>query len=138
MKYFLNFLFIFLLTSCNFNKGYEVDIDSYNKKLYITVPPPKIGASGMGRIDWKVDLDAIEKEIFDEFRSSNHKGVYSVYLSTTVNDQYGSKRKKDMGLIGTISTAEIKKYHDYSYFKGKISSMIATGYLEKMKIISIP
>lgn len=127
----------FVIASCNSNKGYEVDIDSYNQTVHITIPPPKVGVSGMGRVDWKIDLDIIEKDIFDELKKSTNKGIFTMNLSLIVKDQYGNTQFKEIGKIGEINADEVKKYVDYSYFKGHISKLISDGYFNNLKVITV-
>lgn len=128
---------VLVITSCNSNKGYKVDVDSYNQTLYITIPPPKIGVSVVGRVDWKVDLNIIEKEIFDKLRKSTNNGIFTMNLNLILKDKYGNTRIEEIGKIGEINADEVKKYVDYIYFKGRISKQISDGYFKQLRVINI-
>lgn len=125
---FLSLLFLVLLASCE-DKGYELNIDSYNKEIRITMPPPALGVAGLGRISWKVDIDKIEEDIFNELRKYKHAGTYIVKLSSVTQDRYGQTHVNEIGNIGILDVDNVKKYAEYKYFRGQITSMILEAFV---------
>ena len=140
MKRISSLMFLFLIitiTACDFNKGYEVVIDSYSRTLHVTMPPPRLGVSRIGSVDWKVDLDIIEKDIFDKLSKSANQGIFTINLGLEVKDQYGNTQIEELGKVGVINADEVKKYTDYKYFKGRVSKLLSNGYFNSLNTFSI-
>ena len=119
---FIITLLIMVLASCGEDKNYKYYI--YDHEISILIPPPYSPLISSGSL-WRFDLDELEEDIFDDLRRFRREpGIYQITLRIDGKDRYGNQKISNLGIIGSIDIAEVKKYKEYKYFQGKISRMM--------------
>lgn len=124
-----------------------------HNEINITMHYPSVGMVGINEIYWGDDgndPDDVEKDIYDEINPAwynsilrneyNKKtGVWFLFLTLKEKDQYGNWVDGATKIpIGSLDCDEVRRYVDYSYFKGTITNMIIDGWHKGTHIINIP
>ena len=107
------------LSACK-GKRYYVYTNDHN--VYIEMPAMTIGIAGPNRVSYVgVSLYDVAEEVFKEFRGIDglfKKGSYNVYLRFISKNDYGEEVVRDAGFVCTLTTDEMDRYLDRSYFCG--------------------
>ena len=122
----LGLIFILSLSACK-GKRYYVYTNDHN--VYIEMPAMTIGIAGPNRVSYVgVSLYDVAEEVFKEFRGIDglfKKGSYNVYLRFISKNDYGEEVVRDAGFVCTLTTDEMDRYVDRSYF--------CANFVEKIK-----
>ncbi|MCR5679447.1 MAG: hypothetical protein K6G08_04460 [Prevotella sp.] len=122
----LGLIFIMSLSACK-GKRYYVYTNDHN--VYIEMPAMTIGIAGPNKVSYGgVSLYDVAEEVFKEFRGIDglfKKGSYNVYLRSVSKNDYGEDVVTEVGFICTLSTDEMDRYVDRSYF--------CSDFVEKIK-----
>lgn len=104
----------------NFNKNYKIEFEDSN--IYVTMKSPSIGIAGVNRISFDGFEPAdIEETIFKMIRHRDYDGDYDVYVTLEFKDKYGNYYDSSTSVkVCTLNGEDVKKYADYSYFRGEI------------------
>lgn len=108
----------FALCACE-NKNYKVKVTSGN--VNVTMNAPTIGIVGVNKVGYDgFTLEEIEEEIFEEIQDNEYYGNYDVYVTLRFEDKYGKRYERESVKVCTLDGGDVKKYVDYSYFRGEI------------------
>lgn len=112
------FACLLFLCSCG-SKNYEVKVT--DGSVYVTMKAPSVGVSGVNEVSFDgFTLAEIEEEIFDEIQDRKYYGDYDVYVTLRFENQYGQLYERGSVRVCTLDANDVKKYVDYSYFRGSI------------------
>ena len=93
------------------------------------MPAMTIGKAGPNKVSYGgASLYDVAEEVFKEFRGIDglfKKGSYNVYLRSVSKNDYGEDVVTEVGFICTLSTDEMDRYVDRSYF--------CSDFVEKIK-----
>lgn len=109
---------LFFFDSCG-AKNYEVSV--VNGKVEVVMKAPSIGAAGFNEVAFDgFTLEEIEEEIFDEIQDAKYGGDYEVYVTLRFKNRYGRLYERESVKVCTLDAMDVKKYVNYSYFRGNI------------------
>ena len=138
----LPLLMMILLIQCNEKKSYSITIEGNN--LYITMPYPRVGVSGINQKGWSdFKLEDIIEETFIMLRKNAKSGIVNVWikLEDPQKDKYGNQTMKyDNRIIAKVPISEVKKFKDYKYFDKEyhISRNIESFIQSNIKTVTFP
>ena len=135
-------LLMILFLQCNEKKSYSITMEGNN--LYITMPYPRIGVSGINKRDWKdFTLNDVIQDTFKKLKNSTKSGNISVWvkLEKPKKDKYGNEEMTyNSQFIAEIPVNEVNKYKDYKYFDKsfRISDNINRAIEGNKKVLEFP
>ncbi|MCH5240801.1 MAG: hypothetical protein J1F67_00030 [Muribaculaceae bacterium] len=145
LKYLLIFFIgIIAIISCNKKKSYSITIEGNN--LYITMPYPRVGVSGINKRDWKdFTLNELIEDTFQELKDCSKSGINTVWVCVKLEkpkkDKYGNEEMTyNSQFIAEIPINEVNKYKDYKYFDRsfRISDNINRAIERNKKVLEFP
>lgn len=115
---FFPLLLMILFIQCKEKKSYSVTFEGDN--LYITMPYPRVGISGINKRDWKdFTLNDVIEGTFNKLKDSTKSGIITIWvrLENPKTDKYGNEEMRyDSQVIAKVPVSEVKKYKNYKYF----------------------
>ena len=102
-------------------KNYQIVLNGSNKEIYVYMRCPSIGIAGINEIRYDgFTYDEVEEQLFEDIRHNSFDGDWRVYVILEYKDDYGNYYYDDEKIyVSTLNGNELRRYADYSYFRGK-------------------
>ena len=106
-------------------RNYKVEVNSSSIDVYMRAPT--IGLAGINEVSFDgFKVEDVEKKLFKKIRLQKDYKTYDIFVHMEYSDQYGNYHYGKPIKVNRLSVSEVKKYKDYSHFRGR--SNISAAY----------